>query len=104
VKNFREQLNFLCEEWPAKTAEMIRQLKSLGDHLGDDHDLVLLRKFAQEQCQPSGETLALARLIDAKRRELQDIIWQLGSQLYRDVPDQACDQLKKDWKNWRRQR
>jgi CHAD domain-containing protein len=102
VKNLWYQLDFLCPDWPPKTKEMLKGLEKLGEQLGDEHDLVLLESFAKEHREFSQETVALQRLIDARRRRLGVRIRQLGSRLYATSPELVCAQLEQDWKAWRR--
>jgi CHAD domain-containing protein len=104
VKNLRDQLDFMCPARPQRMKDIVSDLRSLGDQLGDDHDLVLLKQFAQEQCARYKETKKLAALIDLKRAEFQTDIFGLGSLLFQCKPDQACMQLKEDWKIWRQWR
>jgi CHAD domain-containing protein len=100
VKNLSDQLDFICPAWPQRTKDMVSDLKSLGNQLGDDHDLVLLEQFIQDQCAHCEETTKLVRLIDSKRAELQADIDNSGSVLYKPTPEQFCRRLKEDWKAW----
>lgn len=57
------------------------KLKTLGELLGDEHDLYLLQQFVTANGD-SREGVALSRLIARRRRELRTAALKLGSQLY----------------------
>ena len=101
TKHFWHQLQFLCPEWPVKTSAMVDELEKLGDELGDDHDLVLLKQFAGEHGRRAGETSELNRLIDSRRKQLAEKFQRRGAQLFGKTAEETCAQLKRDWKTWR---
>ena len=96
VKDLRHQLELLRELWPRELQMVADEAHQLGDWLGNDHDLAMLR-----------ETLANAvgmetvqRLINSRRKQLQAEAILLGSRLYRRKPaaftKRIHDQLPKD--------
>ena len=101
VKNFWYQLDFLRPEWPKKTKAMLRKLEELSEHLGDDHDLVLLDQFVKEQFPGSVETAKLHRLIETRRRKFAKQARRMGLRLYAETPGLVCSRLEKQWKAWR---
>jgi len=102
VKNFRYHLRLLCPEWPAAARALTDELERLGELLGDDHDLALLKQFVAEQC--AGETregAALNRLVEARQKKLRAAALKLGSQIYAEPPAVVCAQLGNHWRAWR---
>jgi len=102
IKALWYQLDFLCRDWPPKTKGWMDDLEKLGDQLGNDHDLVLLEKFALEHCEQGLETKELQRLIDSRRQEHLREVRRLGARLYVLAPKAACGQWEQDWKSWRK--
>ena len=45
AKDLRYQLQFLCKAWPGVIDAAVAEAHDLGDILGDDHDLALLRQL-----------------------------------------------------------
>jgi len=102
VKNLWYQLEFLCPHWPAKTKKLTRDLEKLGEQLGDDHDLLLLKQFAAKQGGDTKEAARLGQLIDERRTQYTQGILQLGTEVFAPKPKELCTQLKRDWKRWRK--
>lgn len=102
VKELHYQLDFLGDGWPPRTQALLDGLEKLGNIIGDDHDLVLLKNFLTEQCEPNRETSGLQELIDAKRHEYAAGIRQLGSRFYAQPPEVICVQVEEDWKKTRK--
>jgi CHAD domain-containing protein len=103
VKDLWYYFRLLYPAWPAETRAMMDGLKLLGEQLGDDHDLVLLRQFAAEDCAgQGGEVAALKRLIEPRLKQLRAAALKLGSQLYAETPAVICRRLGKDWSLWHR--
>jgi len=100
VKIFGYQLRLICPRWPTTTRRRMDQLDRLGKALGDEHDLVLLKQFAEEH-SPAAETAALNPLIEAQQLKLRGSALKLGTQLYRTTPAALCQQLGKGWRAWR---
>ena len=73
---------------PKKIARTMRLCQTLGDALGDDHDLFLvLQALAREnQSQPARDYAGLARRISAKRAKLQKQAFKLGKMVYSEKP------------------
>lgn len=102
AKDLWYQLDFLCPEWPPKTKKMLDLLEKLSEQLGDDHDLVLLSQFSDEQGNGRDEKASLRQLIASKRKRYAERVRQLGSALYARMPGPACEQWERDWKTWRK--
>lgn len=102
VKDLSYQLNFLCPNWPPGTRALMTGLQTLGDHLGHDHDLFLLEQFGRQQCDAGPETVAVQKLIDARRKQIRAAVRQLGDQLFGPAPKAALAGVERDWKAWRK--
>jgi CHAD domain-containing protein len=99
VKTFWHQLRLLCPAWPASARALTDKLNRLGELLGDDHDLALLKQFVAEHSQ-TGETAALKPLIESRQKKLRAAALKLGSQLFKEAPAIVCQRLGKDWNDW----
>ena len=83
---------------------MARELEMLGEYLGDDHDLVILRQAVEQQSPDkshSRELAALNGLIDERQRELQIAALALGKRFYAERPSAFCNRLAGYWQIWR---
>jgi CHAD domain-containing protein len=104
VKYLWHQLQVLGPTWPGLMDEMGKQAHQLADHLGDDHDLAVLRDLlVQEGSQWArpGTVTKLLGLIDERRGELQHDAAQLGQRLYADRPKAFLNRLHSYWQAWR---
>jgi CHAD domain-containing protein len=92
----------LDRAWPAKARAMTGHLKWLGEKLGDDHDLDLLKQFVAENCdrRRSGVKV-LVGLIKSRQKELREAALELGSRIYAELPAAICRGLRRDWNRWR---
>ncbi len=87
---------------PAATRVRTDDLESLGELLGEEHDLFLLREFLSDAfAGPVKEAEALNGLIQAGQNRLRRSALKLGSRLYAEAPVIFCQGLKKHWKTWR---
>jgi len=108
VKYHWYHTRLLQNTWREVMTERRRELKSLSDLLGDDHDLAVLRETVTSECfrdesGASSETLqALLGLIDRRRAELQATARPLGERLFLAAPKTFADNVSTYWKAWRR--
>jgi CHAD domain-containing protein len=76
----------------------------LSDHLGDDHDLALLRETVQRRraafADPAHKRHLLEQ-IDQRRGELQFAAISLAERIYDDKPKRFTKRLEKRWEAWR---
>lgn len=93
VKYLRYQLELLRPIWPAGLAALARQLHTLSDRLGDDHDLVILR--SRLTAYPG-----LLSKLDHERAVLQHQALAAGARLYKASPTQFCSKLRRYWRVW----
>lgn len=104
VKDLWHQLEILEPTRPDLLGELANRAHELADHLGDDHDLVVLGETMNDVFRRAGDGAHRAewsRLIQRRRGELQEEALRLGDVLYRDVPKDFVRRLKGYWKAWR---
>jgi CHAD domain-containing protein len=97
VKDLWHQLQLLKPAWPAITADLVNQVHALGDHLGVDHDLAVLRNLLADDSVKLGDRTAIEALlprIDCRRSELQQAAQMQGQQIYRDRPKNFLSRLE----------
>jgi len=107
VKALGYQLGLFCPLWPEQLEAAERELKALGQQLGDDHDLFMLKRAVRDKCAPEvrpGELEVLSALIDKRQDELRRQAFSLGARFYAEKPAVFCRRLGEYWKLWRRRR
>jgi CHAD domain-containing protein len=101
VKDLGYYFQLFCRAWPPELRATTEGLKLLGEQLGEDHDLFLLKQFAVEHCAAhAGEVAKLNRLIRSRQKELSACALDLGSRLYAASPAVFCRRLENVWENW----
>ena len=77
-----------------------RELKRLGELLGDDHDLAVLAEIISEipefECRGT-----MGPLIRERRKQLQTEAFESGRRLYSEKPKKQEKSHRKRWKKWR---
>jgi CHAD domain-containing protein len=104
VKCLWYQVRFLKPIWPTMMEPFADELKALGDHLSDDHDLAILRERVFEQARQLDDRTALealVALIDQRRGELEVEAKPLGARIYADKPGAFVGRLQAYWQAWR---
>ena len=79
----------------------------LSDHLGDDHDLALLRETVQRRTAAFADPAHKRHLleqIDQRRGELQFAAISLGERIYADKPKRFAKRLVNRWEAWRKRK
>lgn len=95
TKCFQHQLGSLFGKGPTGVRAFIKRLEKLGEWLGDDHDLYLLREFVARECPACVEEGALlTRMIEARRKVLCNNALKLGSPLFAEAPGAVCRRLR----------
>ncbi|MFT5328522.1 MAG: hypothetical protein ACI8P0_006435 [Planctomycetaceae bacterium] len=91
--------------WPVVMEARSREIKTLTELLGDDHDLVVVQRAIED----SPEMLVapdlnevLARVIIQRRNELQADAVRLAHRVYAEEADALVARLRVYWKIWRR--
>lgn len=86
VKDLWYHVRVLREADRKRLGELGDELHELSDHLGDDHDLAMLRERAIERTPDGEERDELIDLLDRRRGELQLEALSLGERLYDEKP------------------
>jgi CHAD domain-containing protein len=96
VKDLRYQLTILQPLWPAVLCAMADAAHTLGDRLGDDHDLAVLNGLLSGELHdaaPKHDRQALAALIARRRQTLQKHARQFGQRLFAEKPKEFARRI-----------
>jgi CHAD domain-containing protein len=98
VKYLRHQFGLLCGVWPNVLEAMEDTADELGERLGADHDLAVLRdRVETESALDPATRKALLRRIDTRRQEHQREAFKLGRRLYAEKPSALRQRLGRLW-------
>ncbi|MGH9011832.1 MAG: CHAD domain-containing protein [Acidimicrobiia bacterium] len=98
VKYLRHQFGLLRLVWPDVLEAMEDTADELGERLGADHDLAVLRERVEtEPSLAPAVRQALLRRIDARRKEHQSEALALGRRLYAEKPSALRQRLGRLW-------
>ena len=100
VKDLWYQLRLIREAEPALLGSLAEHAHLLSDHLGDDHDLALLRQAAAERADAfasPGDQRLIFELIDRRRGELRFAATSLGERIYSRKPKTFTKSLEARW-------
>jgi len=99
AKYLRYHLELLTPAWPKVVGKLAAQAKNLGDLLGDDHDLAVLRSMiVLDHGRDGAETDGLiGELIDRQREKLRAKAIASGELLYRETPKKFVRRLTAHW-------
>ena len=89
TKDFTLHLRLLRRIGPVLMEELAHDYEVLGEFLGDDHDLLVLRLAVKKQRDTILHRQARAaflQLVDLRREELRDAAFDLGERLHADSP------------------
>lgn len=101
TKHLRHQLEILRPLWPDRLEEFAGEAQHLGELLGDDHDLAVLREaILAKSLGDEADREALLALIDRRRLELKEEAISLGERFFAEKPKCFVRQLKRYWKAW----
>jgi CHAD domain-containing protein len=104
VKDLWYQLRLIRDADAGMLGRLADHAHDLSDHLGDDHDLALLREEAQRRpavFADAGDQRHLLEEIDQRRGELQFAAISLGNRIYAEKPKRFTKRLEKRWETWR---
>jgi CHAD domain-containing protein len=105
AKDLWYQVTLLRPAWPEQMDAMARELETLGEYLGDDHDLFVLQESLQGKgAGDAREWEILQGLINQRQRELRAAALALGKRFYVDKPSTFCERLAGYWHTWRREK
>jgi CHAD domain-containing protein len=96
VKYLRHAAEVLEPLRPKRLAEVAARARRLGDVLGDDHDLAVLRDLALAGAD-EGQLAPLLEAIDARRAALVQEALALGAKLYKHRPGRFVRAAQRGW-------
>jgi CHAD domain-containing protein len=98
VKYLRHQFGLLRRVWPDVLQAMENTTDELGERLGADHDLAVLRERVKtEPALAPAVREAVLRRIDTRREEHQREALDLGRRLYAEKPSTLRQRLGRLW-------
>src|SRR5262245_33321317 len=103
AKYLRYQLEVLRPLWPERMEELADEADRMGELLGDDHDLAVLRQMLTDdpgRFGDEGDREVLLALIDRRRAELEQEAMLLGRRFFQDSPRDFARRLRGYWKTW----
>jgi hypothetical protein len=83
--------------------DLINESDRMGELLGDDHDMALMRQMLTDEPGKFGNTSdveVLLALMDRRRTELEQEARLLGRRCYLDKPREFARRLKGYWQTW----
>ena len=104
VKDLWYQLRLIRDVDRAMLEPLADHTHGLSDHLGDDHDLALLREEVQRRRNAFARPVDQRHLlqeIDQRRGELQFAAISLAERIYADKPKRFTKRLERRWEAWR---
>jgi CHAD domain-containing protein len=104
VKDLWYQLRLVRDADPEMLGPLADHAHDLSDHLGDDHDLALLREQVQRRAAAFSDATDQRHLldqIDQRRGELQFAAISLGGRIYAEKPKKFTKRLESRWEGWR---
>lgn len=98
AKYLWHQLQLLERLPKLRIGELVDDTHALSDHLGDDHDLAVLRNETFQRVSGLDKSSAseLKALIDRRRAELRARAFKLGERLYSDKPKPFARRFRPD--------
>ncbi|MCG6156459.1 CHAD domain-containing protein [Rubinisphaera margarita] len=103
VKYHRYHCQILTPLWPAELRARAGEADRLGDYLGDDHDLAVLRAQVVESPEAFGQERdiqAFLGLMDQQRELLQQKSFLVGRRLFAEKPGALCNRMSRYWDVW----
>ena len=107
AKDLWYQVTLLQPAWPEQLDAMAHELETLGEYLGDDHDLFVLQHAVDEKRTSEGHARDLEilnGLVEQRHRVLCAAALALGARLYAEEPSVWCGRLAGYWRIWRREK
>ena len=103
VKYLWYHTQILENVWPPVMQSLAGELDQLGELLGQDHDLAVLRLMVRTEFPRAGATatlMALERRIDERRSRMQAQARLLGERIYLERPRAFSRRLGGYWRVW----
>ena len=104
TKDLWHQLELLEPLWPQLLKPLADQFHDLADHLGNEHDLAVLKQVLEaDALARANGAPAIVDAIEAKRIDLQREAKSLGALLFAEKPTAFVRRLGKYWRAWKSQ-
>lgn len=103
VKYLRHQMEIVSPLWWEVIGGLVTSLDTLGDVLGEEHDLAELTRLATsvpDLVPDPDERSLLISLALQRRQELTGAARVIGSRIYAESPDQFTARLGAYWRAW----
>jgi CHAD domain-containing protein len=100
AKDLRYALDLFEPLWPPVLEALADETDALGDRLGEDHDLALLRRFVRDVLADEAASRDVLAEIDVSRRRLQAESWTRAARLYETPPGPFMRRLGTYWRAW----
>ena len=103
VKDLHYDMRLLSPIWPVTLESLGDTTDTLGDLLGDDHDLGVLERFLRANARGFGGLRTLRgplRAIARRRDELRSRAKPIGEALYQDRPRIFVERIEALWHAW----
>jgi len=105
AKDLWYHVRLLHPVWREQMEAMAGELDKLGENLGDDHDLLVLRQHIKKRLRDHAlESETLLGLIVQRQGELRAAALAIGARFYDEKPAVFCERLAGYWHTWRRER
>jgi CHAD domain-containing protein len=104
VKDLWYQVRLIRDADKHTLGDLADHAHDLSDHLGDDHDLALLRETVQRRraaFADPGDKRHLLEQIDQRRGELQFAAISLAERIYAERPKRFTKRIERRWESWR---
>ena len=103
VKDLWYYGRLMLDIWPQLMSGYIETLHKLSEHLGDDHDLVVLGELLDTQPETIGSDRSvktLKSLIDERQAELRSNAEKIGHRIYAEKPNNFSIRMQAYWQVW----
>lgn len=101
AKDHRYHLELLRDLWPAQVKARRAEVRALGDLLGDEHDLSVLRATLEAEGAEFGDGAGLLlEFAGRQQAELRARMWPLGQRLYAERPKALVRRYRRYWQVW----
>jgi CHAD domain-containing protein len=104
AKDLWYQILLLEQIWPEQLNRMACELETVGDFLGEDHDLFVLQEWLREAHPNGREATVLHKFIANRQGELRAKALATGKYFYGETPSVFCKRLAGYWRTWQRNR
>jgi CHAD domain-containing protein len=102
AKDHRYHLELLRDLWPTEVKARRAEIRTLGDLLGDEHDLSVLRATLMAESERFGDGAGLLlELAGRQQAELRARMWPLGVRLFAERPKALVRRYEQYWQAWR---